>query len=366
MPPRRNKRGPQRARNSRVKVACAFKQCRSGRDCKNIPPHLQVKRAEVDVDKCRPIRTHSAYVKFCCASHMKKCCDGVEAATRGPREVLDELQVVYLFRVLVERNASWAAVLMLFQVFLAERADAMRRAQVGWLLGFNPNDACPPSIKVPGVNGKTVARTIAVSRAFADLIYNWMHKAPLKAGKCQWPCKDAPLQKSKTCLFPGMHEAGSKKCSVWSKAMSERAYLGQVRSAANFLQKERAQFRRAGRDHAMDDCDLSRLGTHSFKRTGVSLLKDKCRSTAVVSSISGTSQATLERVYDTPTAKRQRSAGSQAFDGIVAKVKPPAKSKKAAAAKKGSFAIKFCAACGKERVDQTWMACPFCGRHYGV
>eukprot|EP00435_Cladocopium_sp_Y103_P003011 s3646_g1.t1 len=360
----RNRRGPERARGSAVKIKCAFKRCRSGRDCKNIGASLQVNRAGIDETMCRKLRNHNGLVKFCCLSHKNKCLNTQCANARGPREVLDEEQVVALFHTLVNQGAAWAAVMMLFQIFRAERCDCVRQIKVSWLDNFDPNLASPASVKISKINGKTVERSVAVTTAFASMIYAWLHCEPLKSGKTQWPFPGQPVEKANTFLFPGLYTSGPRRNQrTWGRAVSQRAYLDQVRKAARFLTKERAEFRRAQRPHVFDECSLQHLGTHSFKRTGVSLLKNQCRSTSVVASISGTSRATLEKIYDTPTRKRQRSASEAAFDGIVHNVNNK-KSKKTAKEQTSKFQINFCAKCGVKRQDATWMWCPACGQAY--
>lgn len=125
-----NKRGPQRGRNSAIKVRCAYKKCRSGRDCKNISEALRARRVDVDLAMRRAVRSHSACIRFCCDAHLQKCTGKTQMQERGAREVLDVEQVAVLFKTLVSNNAPWAAVLMLFQVVLAERCDAMRSVKM--------------------------------------------------------------------------------------------------------------------------------------------------------------------------------------------------------------------------------------------
>lgn len=360
----RNKRGPQRAKKSPLRLHCAFKGCRSRRDCKNISTSLQVRRAEINQSFCRPIRSHSVWVRFCCVSHLRKGTDGKTQKNRGPREVLDENQVVYLFKTLVRNNAPWAAIIMLFQVLLAERCDAIRQMKVNWLLNFEPGEGAPAAVEIPKVNGKTVARAVAVSRDFANLVYTWIYSKPLKSPEAQWPFSGQPLERHSTCLFPGLSGCGRGSKRTWNKAVTQRGYLEQIRKAATFLQKERAAHRRAGLQHPFDESSLKHLGTHSFKRTGVTLLKDQCRSTNVVSSISGTSRATLEKIYDTPTRKRQREASSAAFDGIVRNVHEDKKRKRKKKSLPEDLEFNFCPRCGKAKAKQDWIHCPFCGKTY--
>jgi hypothetical protein len=72
---------------------------------------------------------------------------------------------------------------------------------------------------------------------------------------------------------------------------------------------ERSECRyRGDRNHPFEEYDLTKLGTHSFKRSAVSLLKDFCASTAVVAAISGTQVNTLDTHYDEATIHRQLRA----------------------------------------------------------
>ena len=59
-----------------------------------------------------------------------------------------------------------------------------------------------------------------------------------------------------------------------------------------------------------------KLGTHSFKYTGVSLMKDVSSSTALVGAVAGTSAKTLDRIYDSATIPRQLSMVAQAFRNL--------------------------------------------------
>lgn len=223
--------------------------------------------------------------------------------------------------------------------------------------------AAPPSVEAPKVNGKTRPRSVSVSPAFAKVLHGWLYEEPLRGPESQWPFAGQLVEKAAANLFPGVVGVGQGK-RRWLKAVSQRRYLEQVRKAAQMLQRERAEHRRAGLDHAFnafDECSLAHTGTHSFKRTGVSLLKDQCRSTAVVASISGTSKATLEKVYDTPTRKRQREASKAAFDAVVGEAQ-----RKATKSQTQKVAIKFCPRCGAAKEKADWVVRPFCGKAYGL
>lgn len=131
------------------------------------------------------------------------------------------------------------------------------------------------------------------------------------------------------------------------------------------VSKERTEQRLLGNKHTFDDCDLAKLGTHSFKRTGVTLLKDVCRSTAVVAAVAGTTARTLDRIYDCPTAKRQRRAVAEAFEDIVGSIDTVGNATGATSSTAGRpTGAKFCSMCGQARGERAWVCCPFCGHRY--
>ena len=105
-------------------------------------------------------------------------------------------------------------------------------------------------------------------------------------------------------MFPGLDPKGR----ISNIAVSERAYLQRLRNAADHQVQSRTSARMLGNPHPFDEFDLSRLGTHSMKKTAVTLLKDAGVSTAIVSSVASTSVGMLDRVCDHPTPKRQRQA----------------------------------------------------------
>ena len=93
-------------------------------------------------------------------------------------------------------------------------------------------------------------------------------------------CHSGPEVKARTrklqrqcSYFPGRVRGGVDN-RHWGVSVSRRAYLLKVTAAAEDILAERAEHRRSGKPHPFDECDLTRLGTHSFKKTGVSLLRD--------------------------------------------------------------------------------------------
>ena len=70
-------------------------------------------------------------------------------------------------------------------------------------------------------------------------------------------------------------------------------------------------------EHLWAGVNLDRVGTHSFKKSWVSILMEETQSLAIVSALSGTSMATLSQTYDVPTFRRQQNAQSRAFGALM-------------------------------------------------
>ena len=103
----------------------------------------------------------------------------------------------------------------------------------------------------------------------------------------------------------------------WARPISVRGYQRKLTEAAQVLQEERAANARRSRSHPFDGLPLDRWGTHSFKRSAVTLIKNACTSTALCGSIAGTTARTLDRVYDTPTLKRQQALVARVFGPVA-------------------------------------------------
>ena len=347
-------RGPRRAAGSEVKIRCAYKRCRSKADVKNVGKRLQLEHHKLNPRACRTLRQH-AVARFCCEAHRDKCMVAVPLKPHFPegREALNHDQVRHLFQQLLADNCPWAAVLMTLQIFMAERADCARQCQWDWLQNLSPAAAGMPVVNIPSsVNLKTTERPIPLHAPFAHQLWRWATQEPLRApdGHHQWPPLGHTLQGSAP-MFPGLDPKGR----ISNIAVSERAYLQRLRSAAHHQAQSRTSARMLGNPHPFDDFDLSRLGTHSMKKTAVTLLKDAGVSTAIVSSVAGTTVATLDRVYDRPTPKRQRQAVSVGLGSLVDGGCAPAAPTPAA---------QFCTMCGNDRQSDGWAFCPSCGCKY--
>ena len=316
-------RGPKRAKGSIMKMKCAYAKCRcKSMDCKN--KKYQLKAFEVEKKKCRPVREHAKTIRFCSQKHLDLCRKIVKK--RGGREALTQKQVVLFYQTLVwSCHAPWAAVLMLLQLFLGDRCDCARQAATSWFVNFGQHDVWGwPEISIPKVNGKTQPRKIPLNPGFADLLWGWMTKEPLSSGKQIWPpsnqdFKQAFDQKTEQYLFCGRSGSGHN-LPVLDQPISERAFLKQIRNAAEFLRRERQVAHQNQQGHVFDDIDLSRIGTHTWKKTAVTIMKEQHIATSLVSALTGTSPRILDEVYDVATKRRQRHTVDQVFGPIVTNV----------------------------------------------
>ena len=75
------------------------------------------------------------------------------------------------------------------------------------------------------------------------------------------------------------------QCRTWAMHITRRGYLDRLTTLIRpILEKERVGCRNSDAEHPCDGFDLGKLGTHSLKWTAVNMLKDTCKSTAVVGS----------------------------------------------------------------------------------
>ncbi|CAJ1381009.1 unnamed protein product [Effrenium voratum] len=345
----KGRRGPPRKANSVIKRKCQFKKCRRGVDVKNISNKLTLAKSQVDAASCRNISERCQAVKFCCEDHMKACKKNKAAAKpRGGRACLDIAQIQCLFSVLLEDGCAWAAALTMTQLFMGDRADAARQCQWSWLENLAPESLKQPTMRIPRVNGKTIAREVALFPPFARLLWKWCQVSPLQAKNgSQWPCGHKPS--GDDLLFPGYSSDGQKR--QWDKAISERAYLARLHRAASVIQKARRQAEESQEQHAFCDFDLSKLGTHSFKKTTVTLLSEAHVAYSVISSICGTSVKVLQSTYDLATPSRQSSAWRVAFKDLADTLDAGGK----------AAALSHCGGCGKKQGNDKHRFCTDCG-----
>ena len=93
-------RGPARKKGSAVKQLCSYKKRRAKKDVKN-KCHT-ARREEVDLEQCRPLRSHCQTVKFCGQTHLDACLSKKKKAPPVGREALDTQQLASLFQTLLE------------------------------------------------------------------------------------------------------------------------------------------------------------------------------------------------------------------------------------------------------------------------
>ena len=348
-------RGPKRSRASKIKMRCAFKRCRRNVDVKNAGAERQLKCQEVNMVMCRAVRKHCKTIRFCCKDHLKQC-KATPPRKSGGKEALTQNQCITLIQTLLV-ICPWAAVLSLLQLFIIDRADCARSCRWGWLSGMEPDSKRQASITIPKVNGKTIPRTIPIYQPFAALLWKTIHGNPIEAPSGEmWPAAGQDVDSPESPLFPGFEADG--KTRNWNKPISERAYLARVEQAAKILRAQRAVAQASNVAHAFHDFDLSRLGTHSFKKTSVTLFSEHQVSWAIISAISGTSIPMLQRSYDVATPVRQHKAMKDVFGQAW---QPVLLTQRAHLEEKDSQPAKYCGKCGLSRRHPDDIFCTACG-----
>lgn len=173
-----------------------------------------------------------------------------------------------------------------------------------------------------------------------------------------WPGDGQDVDSDGAPLFPGY--AKNDKTRDWGKPISERAYLARLHQAAEVLRAQRAVAKANGVDHEFDGFDLGLLGTHSFKKTSVTLMSEQKISWAIISEISGTSVQMLQRCYDVPTKMRQHQAMEDVFDAPAwSNVLGPSEHQHGT-----NNVAKYCGKCGHARQHPDDLFCTSCGANY--
>ena len=376
MPAARGSRGPRRGRGSCPKLLCAYRGCRSKRDCKNLGNAFSAPRDAVTESQCRPLHGACQTVRFCGPTHRRLAMSR-DARQRGPREALELGQYTLMIETCLKVGAPWLVPLTLLQLVCGERAECICHARFSWLNHLNPKDSNPATIRIPQVNRKTKPREIPMAPDVAGLLHTWITKGLRGEAGSRWPFAGQKTRDLDTCLFPGLRTGGNKYRRTWGRQVSIRGYRKRLRDVADVLEQDRSQKHQQGERHAFDDFPLDRLGTHSFKRSAVVLMKDTCTSTALVGAIAGTTAKTLDRVYDMPTLRRQQGLVERAFNPVAAALRPATLAADAdaqAAARPATPALaganakrrvvraaKFCSQCGASRGAPEWACCPWCG-----
>ena len=165
-------------------------------------------------------------------------------------------------------------------------------------------------------------------------------------------------------LLLGQGQGGSKR--NWGRPVTRRAYLLRVQ----LLRRQRLHAKLAGEAHEFHGFGLNGIGTHSCKKTSVTLLKVAGSSSAVIAKIAGTSARTLDAVYDCATSARQKAALNAGLGNIYSQVhlrgkaSPMPAQTEPSLSSRGKALAAFCPRCGAARCDANWLCCPMCGAPY--
>ena len=249
---------------------------------------------------------------------------------------------------------------MLLQLFFGERADCARRCTWKWLEHLNPEEGVPV-VNIPKVNGKTKARCIALYQPFARLLWHWKTKNALQGESgTRWPEEGQELEDDSP-LFPGYNYTGQKR--VWGKPISERAFLYQVRQAVDLLQKDCKTAGKTGGTTVFEGCNFKAIGTHSFKKTAVTLLAESTTSWSIISAITGTTIPMLQATYDVATTARQSRALDQCYSAIFPQLHAGRGQEQPPRGHAGDDAAvsHYCGKCGAKRHCRTDAYCRNCG-----
>ena len=316
----RGSRGPRRGRNSVVKIRCAYRKCRCSKDVKNNGQATTATRSEINEAMCRELHGACRAVRFCGPSHKLLCMAGPAASKRGPREGLDIEQYGCLFATLVGMGAEMIAMITLLQTLCGERADCICKSRVRWLQHLDSSKGAPATFRIEKVNGKTEPRDVPLAPSIAALLREWLSSGLHGPAGNRWPLPGQNLEDPAAYLFPVLALGGSgakQNRRAFDQPITVRGYRSRLRDAASVLEQKRVVNHRRGEAHPFDGFPLGRLGTHSFKRSAVTLMKDTCASTSLVAVITGTTGKTLDRIYDTPTLKRQQTLVMKTFNPLA-------------------------------------------------
>ena len=188
-------------------IPCSYLYCRSKRDCENVGSNLQLRREEANKDFCRPVRSHCKVFRFCCNSHRQKSKAGAreddQKQDKG-RQALNLEQTVYLLLLFIKQTKPYMAAMVLLQLCLGERVDAVRQAARSWFKGLEQDSRMCPKVAIPKVNGKTVAREVELPLSIAEQFRKWLSQSEaLRSFQSQWPMIGQPLHEETCVLFPG-------------------------------------------------------------------------------------------------------------------------------------------------------------------
>ena len=275
---------------------------------------------------------------------------------RGGREALTVAQLVAFYKALLSHGPAWTAVLFLMQLFMGDRADCARQCTTSWLCLLSPK----PYINIPeGVNGKTTARKVPIHCDYAKWLFTLMG-SPLQGAKGCWPFTGQRLMgegdtlRPDVLLFPG-RVLGGHDCRQWEKAISEKAYYNNIVEVSKILKKERDNDHANGTCNVFDDVDMTRIGTHSLKKSAVTLMRDANFQAKVVGAITGTSPKLVETIYYQATMAKRREAVEATFAPVLQGL---------GASEPSGFGEAMCPKCNVAKQDAAWNYCPFCGSEF--
>ena len=262
--------------------------------------------------KVRPMSKTCQRAKFCCAAHLNQA--KLRASkVRGGREALTAEQVVHLFHVMLQDLSSpWAAVFLLLSIFMGERCGCALAARDTWFSGLSSGQ---PLARVPKVNRKTTAREIPQEPGFARLLLQWSQTGLQGSAGSSWPHPgqklqmDEPVRGKGQLLFPG-RAPGGKNVRTYAQAVTTRGLHDKFAQARKVICEQQASARSQGSAHVYDDIALSRLSSHSCKKTAVTLMKEHGVATTVVALLTGRSCRVLDQVYYRPSQAERSTRGS--------------------------------------------------------
>ena len=174
-------------------------------------------------------------------------------------------------------------------------------------------------------------------------------------------------------LFPGTDTKTQQR--MWDRPVSERAYSEVLHQAAKIIGDIRAKKRTTKHSCIISDVfldfDLGRIGSHSFKKTVVSLLVENGVSMQIISAITATSVSTLSRHYDSATDLRRRKALkalSPVLEGLSEDQNKPDDAEEAGIHEADDVHpptvphnySRWCTGCGR-KVSELWRFCYACG-----
>ena len=294
-------------------------------------------------------------------SRIRKRPGGKKAAgtsgrpARGGREALTTDQLVAFYKALLAHGPAWTAVLFVMQLMLGDRADCSRQISTSWLDLSSPK----PCVTIPKVNGKTVPRKIPLHSEFVKQLLSLMTGSPLQGAKGCWPFTGQGLVDAENkmipdvLLFPGRVRGGHDERN-WKSPISERAYQENLVQTSKALTAERSQAHLSGASHVFDDVEMSRIGTHSLKKSAVTVMRDDNISAKIVGAVTGTGTKLIDSVYYQATMHKCREAVQNAYTPVLAGV--------CARQVDGNRSnTEACPKCKLEKKDQAWVYCPMCG-----